>query len=114
MSPQQMEQQKRAARQPHNVPGQFNIYVLDVESDITNYGKHNRLLVLGGTGEGSYYITVREDGIGLPESTEQDRRRVLNGWQRQHKLGELLHFQTVDRVGKHIYYTYRRHNGSRQ
>lgn len=68
---------------PHGIAGQVNIYILDVDSDITGYGAHNRLLVFGDTIVRTQY-TVREDLRGLPLSTEAQRRTVLNGWQRLH------------------------------
>lgn len=63
---------------PHGVPGQINICVLDVDSEITSHGKHNRLLVF--LDRASYQIEIREDDRGLPASTEDDRRKVANHW----------------------------------
>jgi hypothetical protein len=79
-------------KQPHGVEGQINIFVLDKDSDITGYGKHNRLLVFRGTGKDGFTITVREDIRGLPLSTEDDRRAVLMGWQRMHPRGQRLDY----------------------
>lgn len=73
---------------PHGVPGQINVCVLDKESEITGFGKHNRLLVFGSLNEP--VVTVREDIKGLPLSTEVDRKKVLCGWQRLHPRGKTL------------------------
>jgi len=67
---------------PYGVPGQINIYVLDVDSEITSYGKHNRLLVF--LDRASNQIEIREDNRGLPASTEAYRRKIANGDQRMH------------------------------
>ncbi len=94
----------------HGVPGQVNVMVLDVDSDITSYGRHNRLLVFRGTGDESHLITVREDMRGLPMSTDDDRRRAARGWQRLHPVGtRLVHVgsEEYDAMGgrsvEHVY-----------
>lgn len=75
-------------RDPHGVPGQVNIYVLDVDSEITGYGAHNPLLVfLDGTS-----IDIREDLRGLPLSTDKQRRAVANGRRRMHPRRTRLEF----------------------
>lgn len=76
-------------KQPHGQPGHCNIYKLDWESDITNYGKHNPLYVSLDVESGNVYVTERFKW-NLPESTEQDRMRVSNGWQRMHPKGTKL------------------------
>lgn len=58
-------------RHHDGVPGQINVYVLDVESDITTFGNHNRLLVFHNSE--SNQVEIREDEIGLPSSAEEDR-----------------------------------------
>jgi hypothetical protein len=104
MTLQQQEEKKRNGKTPHGIPGQFNVYVLDRESDVTNYGKHNRLLVLGNVDNGQ--VMVREDHIGLPSATETDRQRVLNGWQRQHKRGTRCVLVCCERELKNSYWYY--------
>lgn len=62
----------------HGVPHQLNALVLDVDSHVTGFGRHSRLVVMGGTGEDAHVVTIREDlCAGLPESTEADRARML-------------------------------------
>lgn len=80
--------------QPHGVPGQVNICVLDVDSEITSCGKHNRLLVF--LDRTTNQIEIREDVIGLPMSTEKDRIKVANLWgQRMHPKGyRLIHLRS--------------------
>lgn len=64
--------------EPHNVPGQLNVYVLDAESEVTSYGAHNRLIVSRET-TGERLLTVREDvGTGPRRATEEEVRAVLN------------------------------------
>lgn len=65
-------------RDRHGVPGQLNVYVLDVDSEVTGYGRHNRLVVFGSLPGEPARITIREDVRGLPMSTDQDRRKVAN------------------------------------
>jgi len=63
----------------HGVPGQLNVLYLDVDSDVTNYGRHNRLVVFGSLPGEPRKLTIREDiRDGLPMSTDSDRRRVAN------------------------------------
>lgn len=90
MTPQARERCLREARQRHNMPGQLNGYVLDIDSSITSYGKHNRLLVGRGTGQEQNLVTIREDKRGFPLSTEKDRRKVLRGYQNPLNRGERL------------------------
>lgn len=63
-------------RERHGVPGQLNVYVLDVDSEVTSFGKHNRLVVFRGTGDESDLLYLREDVRGRPMTTETDRRRI--------------------------------------
>lgn len=81
-----------------------NTRIPDLESDITNYGKHNRLLVFGSTT--TREVTIREDiRPGLSMSTEGDRMRRANSWQRQHPRGTRLTFKSMSE-------RYRSHGGS--
>lgn len=95
-------------RQRHNQPGQVNGYVLDVDSDITSFGKHNRLLVFGTLDH--KIIEIRENVRGLPMTTETDRQRVAKGYQRLHPRGSKLvyrsHVQWEHRGETIIDYTY--------
>ena len=102
---------------PHGVPGQLNALVLDVDSEVTSYGRHNRLVVFGPSitqpveGERNV-VTVREDvRPGLPMSTEEDRRRVASGFQRMHPKGTRLVHQSSEpydgRLGPCVEHTYR-------
>ncbi|WP_418131440.1 hypothetical protein [Variovorax sp. 278MFTsu5.1] len=95
-------------RLPHGVPGQVNIYVLDKDSDITGHGAHNRILVFGHK-DGT--ITAREDVRGLPFSTEEQRRKVLNGWQRQHPRNSRLKLIHQEYGGDSIEHIYRAEGG---
>jgi hypothetical protein len=72
----------------HGVPGQLSIYVLDADSDITNYGQHNRLLVFADLK--AKLITVREDLIGLALTTPAERHAVAHGRLRVHPRGASL------------------------
>lgn len=75
----------------HNVPGQLNVLVLDVDSEVTNHGRHNRLVVFRGVDDEADIITVREDLRGLPMSTEADRRKMaLHPHHRLHAKGQRL------------------------
>jgi hypothetical protein len=75
----------------HGVPGQINTFILDVDSEITSFGKHNRLLVFLDPQTG--HIEIREDDIGLPSSSEEDRRKVANSSsQRMHPKSTKLSF----------------------
>jgi hypothetical protein len=51
----------------HGMPGQLNVFVADANSDVTDCGRYNRVVVLGGTSS----ITARGDIRGLPLSTEE-------------------------------------------
>lgn len=92
---------------PHGVAGQINICVLDKDSDITGFGKHNRLLVFGSQRS----ITLREDIRGLPLSTEDDRKKCLNSWQRLHPKGITLEWESSveyeGHQGRSIEHSYR-------
>lgn len=73
----------------HGQPGHLNVFVLDQESEVTSFGKHNRLVV--GREVDSGEIVVREDiKHGLSMSTEEDRQRVAKGYQRMHPKGTSL------------------------
>lgn len=104
MTPRQIENKKREEKKLHGVPGQLNGYVLDIESDITGYGKHNRLLVSGHPD--GRQITVREDRRGLPNSEECDRQKVLHGWQRSHPKGKTLRLVCVERTIHNSWFYY--------
>lgn len=77
---------------PHGVAGQLNVYVLDKDSCVTRFGKHNRLIVtrnLAGT-----QIEIREDDIGLAWSDEIDRQYVAcKTYQRLHPRNARLVFR---------------------
>lgn len=79
-------------REPHGVPGQLNACVLDVDSEVTSYGKHNRLRVSGSLNGMS--ITIDEDIRDLPMSSEADRQRVSKGYQRLHPRGTKLVYRS--------------------
>lgn len=80
---------KATRKEPHGVEGHVNVYVLDQESEITSYGKHNRLIVFFDRMSGC--VEIREDILhGLPDSTEADRQRVARGYQRMHPKGSKL------------------------
>jgi len=75
--------------QHHGQHGHLNVFVLDQNSEVTSFGKHNRLVV--GREVESGEIVVREDiKHGLPMSTEADRQRVARGYQRMHPKGTSL------------------------
>ena len=98
--------------QPHGISGQINVCVLDVDSDITSFGKHNRLLVFKDCKSGQ--IEIREDNIGLPFSTEKDRRRVANQtYQRLHPKHTKLVFlrSEQDASTKSVWHYYKINNG---
>lgn len=80
----------------HGVPHQLNIFVLDADSHITGFGRHSRLVgPFLGTGDDAGLVTLREDlCAGLPESTDEDRRKVLNGPGRM-TSGRLVHVSSV-------------------
>jgi hypothetical protein len=84
-----------------------NVLTPDVESDITGYGAHNRLLVSRGTRSEAYELTVREDvRAGMALSTERQRRKVLNGWQRLHSSRERVTWLRSVRAEGRIYHEY--------
>lgn len=106
-----MDQQPQ---QLHGVPGQINVLVLDVDSDITSKGKHNRLLVFLDRQSGQ--IEIREDDIGLPWSTEKDCRRVAClTYQRMHPKNTRLIYQKSEQSpnGKNVWRFYEINNGRR-
>ncbi len=94
-------------KQPHGIAGQINVLTLDIDSDITDHGKHNRLLVFRGTGKENNTIEVREDLRGLPASTAKQRQKALKGWQRQHKRGEKLSYVASGVLDEAIHHTYK-------
>lgn len=101
-------------QQTHGVPGQINVCVLDVDSGITSHGKHNRLLVFMDRQSGQ--IEIREDDIGLPWSTEKDRRRVAcRTYQRMHPKNTRLNYQKSEQSpnGKNVWHFYEIDNGRR-
>lgn len=104
MTPRQLEKRKLEQRIPHGVSGQFNIFVLDRESDVTGYGEHNRLVVFGNPD--NIQITLRGDSIGLPSASEKQRQKVLNGWQRQHPRGTTLQLVCCERTTKNTWWYY--------
>lgn len=60
----------------HHEQGNLNMAVRDIESHVTDYGRHHRLVV---SGEGGLRLVIREDvdtHPGLALSTDRDRRRV--------------------------------------
>lgn len=91
----------------HGIPGQLNAYRLDAESDITGCGKHNRLLVFKNNRSGE--IEIREDDIGLPWSTEEDRQKVAcETYQRMHPQGAPIVHQSSQwsDCGRHVWHFY--------
>ena len=93
----------------HGVPYQLNVEILDVDSEVTCYGKHNRLLVFG---DGPLRVTIREDIRGLPMSTEADRQTMAkHPAHRMHGRDETLeHVASVEYtspLGRSIEHTYR-------
>jgi hypothetical protein len=73
---------------PHEMPGQLNVFIADADSDVTDCGRHNRIVILGGAS----IITAREDIRSLPLSTDAQRRKVMDGWQRLHPRGTRLEY----------------------
>lgn len=73
-----------------DIAGQLNIYVLDIDSDHTGFGKHNRLVVFGNPKQ--HRVEIREDLRGLPLSTEHDRQKFARGWTRQHPRNRRLRY----------------------
>lgn len=95
------------ALRTHGVPGQLNVYKLDVDSDITGIGKHNRLMVFKNHRSGD--IEIREDDIGLAWSTEEDRQIVAcETHQRMHPQGSNIVYQSSKRsdCGKQVWHFY--------
>lgn len=98
----------------HNVAGQLNAYVLDIESAVTGHGAHNRLVVFGpGLSDGPRdQIYIREDLRGLPLSTDAQRRAVaLHPSHRMHPAGRrLAHVSSSEpydtRLGQSIDHVY--------
>ena len=93
----------------HGVPDQLNVMILDVDSEITCYGKHNRLIVFGPS---PMQVTVREDIRGLPMSTEADRQTIAkHPDHKMHGKDETLeHVSSVEYaspLGRSIEHTYR-------
>lgn len=82
-----------------------NIYTPDAESEITGKGKHNRLLVFKDPQKGT--IDIREDYQSLPMSTEQDRIKVANGYQRMHGKGSRLTLVDVFDEEGSVWYVYK-------
>ena len=93
----------------HGIPNQLNVEILDVDSEVTCYGKHNRLIVFG---DGPMQVTIREDIRGLPMSTEADRQTIAkHPAHRMHGRDETLeHVASVEYtspLGRSIEHTYR-------
>lgn len=66
------------AGEQHNVPAQFNRSVLDMESDATAFGQHNRLTASAGIGKDKGTWTVREDhGTGPRRADTTDAYEAL-------------------------------------
>jgi hypothetical protein len=98
------------AKVPHNVPNQLNKSILDIQSCVTSYGKHNRLIVFCNLNYAT--VTIREDIRGLSLSNEDDRMQVAcNTYQRMHPKNTSLVLtdktEYEDDFGKCIYYDYR-------
>lgn len=93
----------------HGVPGQLNVLVLDVDSEVTSFGRHNRLCVGRDVATGK--LVIREDLRDLPLSTEADRRRVaLHPNRRVHPRGTRLVHESSEpytgNLGECIEHTY--------
>lgn len=84
------------ARVPHGEEGHLNIYVRDHDSAVTGFGEHNRLVVMAEP-DGSM-VSAREDyKWGLPETTEEQRRKILNNeTYRMHPKGARLEYAGSD------------------
>lgn len=65
-------------RQPHGVIGQLNIYVLDRESSLTNFGRHARAIVFRDVATGRISIRVDRTNFdaGLPEPNRSDLMKL--------------------------------------
>lgn len=70
------------ASKQHNIPAQFSRIVLDMESDATAFGKHNRLTARAGIGNDNGTWTVREDhGTGPRRADASDvHEALLRDW----------------------------------
>ena len=78
---------------PHGQPNNLNLVMLDVDREITGYGKHNRLVVFGSM-DGSY-VHIRDDiipGRNLATPTPAQRLKVANGRDRMHPRGTRLEY----------------------
>lgn len=86
-------------RRPHGVEGQLNIYVLDRESSLTNFGRHARAIVFRDVASGRISIRVdRTDfDAGLPEPNRSDLIKVAQRPEyRLHPPGtSLAHVESV-------------------
>ena len=79
----------------HGEEGHLNIRVRDQDSVVTGFGKHNRIVVFGEL-DGSM-VEAREDfKWGLPTATDEQRRKVMNGWHRMHPKGTRLDYVGSD------------------
>ena len=93
-----------AIQRAHGVPSQLNTYCLDVDSDCTGFGRHNRLIpYLGRDG----VVTISETVRGLPMSTEADRMKVSRSWRRIHPPGSRLQHLESEAWGGCIDHKYR-------
>ena len=93
----------------NGIPDQLNVEILDVASEVTCYGKHNRLIVFG---DGPLRVAIREDIRGLPMSTEADRQTIAkHPDHKMHGKDETLeHVSSVEYaspLGRSIEHTYR-------
>ncbi|KZX57763.1 hypothetical protein A3709_19260 [Halioglobus sp. HI00S01] len=59
---------------PHNVPGQLNTYTLDIDSVVTGFGKHARVVDFLPDSDGLYCRVDLRDG--LREPTEREILKV--------------------------------------
>lgn len=69
----------------------LNYFTKDEDSEITSYGKHNRLLVF--YDKKNQRIEVREDDIGLPAAELGDAIKIAMGKHRVHPLGYSLRYE---------------------
>jgi len=90
---------------PHGEEGHLNIYTKDQDSDVTGFGRHNRLIVFGDVKDST--VEIREDiRWDLPLSTEAQRKKVYLGWQRQHPKETTLRYIGSEQVSDSIYHDY--------
>ncbi len=82
----------------------LNTNLPDLESDVTSYGAHNRLIVFADVHEP--LVTIREDRQGLPMSTETQRMKVANSWQRMHPRWAILTLRNVTEYNNSVFYDY--------